>query len=70
VGPVKVTDIVTMKPADVLAKGKSIPGLSKSFSLIPTFGKGGTVSQHSKVASDNDVIVEEFPPLGEVSNAF
>jgi hypothetical protein len=68
VGPVKVSDIVTMKPADVLATGKSIPGVSKSFSVVPSFGKGGGSSDQIEAASDKDVMVEEFPDLGEVSN--
>jgi hypothetical protein len=69
VGPVKVTDIVTMKPADVLAKGKTIPGISKSLSSPPNYKKRHKSSRPSE-PTDEDVTVEEFPNLGEVSNVF
>jgi hypothetical protein len=65
---VKVSDIVITEPSDVLAKGKSIPRGARSFSFTRIFEDRGGPSDQTESANDEDVMVEEFPPLGEVSN--
>jgi hypothetical protein len=63
---VEVSDIVSMEPVDVLAKGITIPGLS----FFSKRAENSRRSDLSNVESDKDIEVEEFPNLGEVSNVF